>query len=78
MLPGAHLVIAAPNSASEEVRSQGAEAINATNDDAELQQKMLDGGFALVDVGYGADMDAFISEKAEGYLNAARSAGIIE
>ena len=78
MVSGAYRGIAVPNSASEEVRTQVSDAIKAINADAEFQKKMLDGGFALVDVGYGADMDAFISEKAEGYLNAARSAGIIE
>jgi hypothetical protein len=39
---------------------------------------MIDGGFALVDIAYGEAMDAFLAEKAEGYLTAARSAGIIE
>lgn len=78
MVSGAYRGIAVPNSASEEVRTQVSDAIKAINADAEFQQKMLDGGFALVDVGYGADMDAFIAEKADGYLSAARSAGIIE
>lgn len=78
MVSGAYRGIAVPNSASEEVRTQVSDAIKAINADAEFQQKMLDGGFALVDVGYGDDMNAFIAEKAEGYLNAARSAGIIE
>ena len=78
LVSGAYRGIAVPNSASEEVRQQVSDAIKAINADADFQQQMLDGGFALVDVGYGADMDAFIAEKAEGYLAAARSAGIIK
>ncbi|MCY4326704.1 MAG: tripartite tricarboxylate transporter substrate binding protein, partial [Rhodobacteraceae bacterium] len=78
MVSGAYRGIAVPNSASEEVRMQVSDAIKAINAGPEFQQRMLDGGFALVDVGYGADMNAFIAEKAEGYLRAARSAGIIE
>ncbi|MCY4006830.1 MAG: tripartite tricarboxylate transporter substrate binding protein [Rhodobacteraceae bacterium] len=78
MVSGAYRGIAVPNSASEEVRMQVSDAIKAINAEPEFQQRMLDGGFALVDVGYGADMNAFIAEKAEGYLRAARSAGIIE
>ncbi len=78
MVSGAYRGIAVPNSASEEVRMQVSDAIKAINAQPEFQQRMLDGGFALVDVGYGTDMNAFIAEKAEGYLRAARSAGIIE
>ncbi len=78
MVSGAYRGIAVPNSASEEVRMQVSDAIKAINAEPEFQQRMLDGGFALVDVGYGTDMNAFIAEKAEGYLRAARSAGIIE
>lgn len=78
MVSGAYRGIAVPNTASEETRQQVADAIKAINADSEFQKEMLDGGFALVDVGYGDDMNAFIADKAEGYLSAARSAGIIE
>ena len=78
MVSGAYRGIAVPNSASEEVRQQVADAIATINADPAFQQQMLDGGFALVDVGYGPDMDAFMAEKAEGYIDAAKSAEIIE
>ena len=78
MVSGAYRGIAVPNSASEETRQQVSDAIKAINEDPDFQKQMLDGGFAMIDVGYGGDMDAFLAEKAEGYLTAARSAGIIE
>lgn len=78
MVSGAYRGVAVPNSASEEVRQQVANAIATINADPAFQQQMIDGGFALVDVGYGPDMDAFMSEKAAGYIDAAKSAEIID
>ena len=54
------------------------DAIAAINADAEFQKQMIDGGFALVDVAYGAEMDAFIAEKSSGYIAAAKAAGVIK
>ncbi|WP_424968506.1 MULTISPECIES: tripartite tricarboxylate transporter substrate binding protein [unclassified Dinoroseobacter] len=78
MVSGAYRGIAVPSSASDETRMQVSEAIAAINADADFQKQMIDGGFALVDVGYGPDMDAFMAEKASGYIDAAKAAGIIE
>ena len=78
LVSGAYRGIAVPKGASEATRQQVADAIAAINADKEFQQKMLDGGFALVDVGYGADMDAFMAEKSATYIQAAKAAGIIE
>lgn len=78
LVSGAYRGIAVPNTASEETRQNVSDAIAAINDDADFQKQMIDGGFALVDIAYGADMDAFLAYKAEGYLTAARAAGIIE
>ncbi|MDU8942092.1 tripartite tricarboxylate transporter substrate binding protein [Ovoidimarina sediminis] len=78
LVSGAYRGIAVPNSASEEVRQQVSDAIEAINADPDFQKQMIDGGFALVDVGYGEEMDAFLSEKATGYISAAKAAGIIE
>ena len=39
---------------------------------------MLDGGFAMVDVPYGDEMNAFMAEKAEGYIARAKASGVIE
>ena len=78
LVSGAYRGIAVPNTASEEVRQQVSDAIKAINADPDFQKQMIDGGFALVDVGYGEEMDAFLAEKATGYIEAAKSAGIIE
>jgi len=75
---GAYRGIAVPNGASEETRQQVSDAIAAINADPEFRQKMLDGGFALVDVPYGPEMDAFMAERAEDYLAAAKAAGVID
>lgn len=78
LVSGAYRGIAVPKGASEMVRQQVSDAIAAINADKEFQQKMLDGGFALVDVAYGEQMDAFMGEKSVGYIEAAKLAGIIE
>ena len=38
---------------------------------------MIDGGFALVDVPYGEEMDAFMAERREEYIAAAKEAGVL-
>lgn len=78
MVSGAYRGIAVPKTASEAVRRQVSDAIDAINSDPAFRKQMLDNGFALVDVPYGGEMDRFIQEKANGYLAAARSAGLID
>ena len=78
LVSGAYRGIAVPNSASEETRQQVSDAIEAINADEAFRQQMIDGGFALLDVGYGEAMDAFMAERTEAYIEAARSAEIIE
>lgn len=77
IVSGAYRGIAVPSGASEEIRQQVSDAIAAINRDEEFRQKMLDGGYALVDVPYGPEMDAFMAERAEEYIAAARSAGVL-
>ncbi|MEM6491582.1 MAG: tripartite tricarboxylate transporter substrate-binding protein, partial [Pseudomonadota bacterium] len=77
IVSGAYRGIAVPKSASEETRQAVSDAIAAINADPDFRQQMIDGGFAVVDIPYGEEMDAFIAERAEEYLNAARSAGVI-
>jgi len=77
IVSGAYRGIAVPKSASEETRQAVSDAIAKINADPDFRQQMIDGGFAVVDVAYGEDMDAFIAERAEEYLAAARSAGVI-
>ncbi|MEN0087064.1 MAG: tripartite tricarboxylate transporter substrate binding protein [Pseudomonadota bacterium] len=78
IVSGAYRGIAVPSSASEETRQAVSDAIASINADPDFQKQMIDGGFALVDVAYGEEMDNFISGLAEGYIEAAKSAGVIE
>jgi putative tricarboxylic transport membrane protein len=78
LVSGAYRGIAVPSGASEKTRQEVSDAIAAINADPEFRQQMIDGGFAVVDIPYGEQMDAFLAEKAKGYIATAKSAGIIE
>jgi tripartite-type tricarboxylate transporter receptor subunit TctC len=78
MVSGAYRGIAVPKSTPEDIRQQVSDAIGKINADPAFRKRMLDGGFALLDVAYGEQMDAFLAEKAEDYIAAAQAAGIIE
>ncbi|MBO6756323.1 MAG: tripartite tricarboxylate transporter substrate binding protein [Roseibium sp.] len=78
IVSGAYRGVAVPQSASEELRQKVSDAIAAINADPDFQKQMLESGFALANVAYGAEMDAFMAEKSEGYLAAARSVGLID
>lgn len=78
LVSGAYRGVAVPQDTSEEMRQEVSDAIQEINDQEEFRQKMLDNGFALLDVGYGEDMDAFMEEQAEISLEAARSGDVIE
>ena len=78
LVSGAYRGIAVPSSASEETRQAVSDAIAKINADPDFQKQMLDGGFALTDIAYGDEMDAFLKEKSEGYLATAKEAGVID
>lgn len=78
IVSGAYRGIAVPSGASEETRQAVSDAIAAINQNEAFRQKMIDGGFALLDVPYGPEMDAFMAARAEEYIPAARAAGIID
>ena len=78
MVSGAYRGIAVPASTPEETRVKLAGMIAEINKDAAFQKQMLDGGFALMDVGYGDDMDAWMKARTDEYIEAATSAGVIE
>ncbi|MGF1526649.1 MAG: tripartite tricarboxylate transporter substrate binding protein [Candidatus Competibacterales bacterium] len=78
IISGAYRGIAVPKSTPEDIRQQLASMISEINADPEFRQQMLDGGFALVDIPYGEAMDAFMTARAEEYLRAAQSAGVID
>ena len=78
IVSGAYRGIAVPSSTPEDIRNRLSGMIAEINADPAFQKQMLDGGFALMDVGYGADMDAWLAARAEEYIAAAKSAGVID
>ena len=77
MIGGAYRGIALPKSASSKVRNEWSDRIKQINNDPAFRQKMLDGGFAMLDIDANA-MDTFMKARIEEYLNDARAAGLIK
>ena len=77
MIGGAYRGIALPKSASAETVKMWSDIIAEINQDAKFRQKMLDGGFAMLDVD-AAGMDAFMKARVDEYLKDARAAGLIK
>lgn len=78
MVSGAYRGVAVPDGATEALKKQVSDAIATINQDAEFQKKMIEAGFALIDVSYGASMEQFMAEKSSEYIDAARAAGLID
>lgn len=77
MVGGAYRGIALPKSASAETTKMWSDMIGEINADPEFRQKMLDGGFAMLDIS--ADkMAEFMAARSEEYLKDAREAGLIK
>lgn len=77
MVGGAYRGLALPSSASAEVKQTWSDRIKEINNDPAFQKKMIDGGFALLDID--ADgMAAFMEDRVEEYLTDARKAGLIK
>ena len=77
MVGGAYRGIALPSSASEETRQAWSKMIGKINSDPAFKQKMLDGGFAMLDISYD-DMGEFMKARTQEYINDARAAGLIK
>ena len=77
LVSGAYRGIAVPKSASEETRRRLSDMIRDINADPDFRRKMENDGMAIIDVDY-AGMDAFMAQKTEEYVQAARAAGVIE
>lgn len=77
MVGGAYRGIALPDSASDETTQMWSDMISEINADPAFRQKMLDGGFAMLDIDK-AKMDDFMQKLTDEYLNDAREAGLIE
>lgn len=77
MVSGAYRGVAVPKSTPEDVRQKISDLIAEINRDQGFIKRMIDDGFAMVDVPY-KKMGAFIADKAKGYSATARSAGVIK
>ncbi len=77
MVGGAYRGIALPNTASEETTELWSSMIAEINQDPAFRQQMLDGGFAMLDVGTD-EVDEFMKARTEQYLADARAAGLIK
>src|SRR6056297_1041438 len=77
MVGGAYRGIALPASASTETTMMWSDMIDEINSDPDFRQQMLDGGFAMLDVGID-EMGDFMAARTEEYLRDAREAGLIE
>ncbi len=78
MSGGTYRGIAVPKSASEETRKKLADMIEAINKDPAFIKKMLDGGFAMLDVKYGKSMDDFMAKMKTIYIKAAKEAALVK
>lgn len=77
MIGGAYRGIALPNSASAETKADWSKMIGEINADEDFRKKMLDGGFAMLDVD--ADgMEDFMKARIEEYIADAKEAGLIK
>lgn len=77
IVSGAYRGVAVPKSTPEDIRVKLSDMISKINADPDFRKKMEADGFALIDVKY-KDMKAFMDEKAKGYIEAAKSAGVIK
>jgi tripartite-type tricarboxylate transporter receptor subunit TctC len=77
MVGGAYRGIALPESASAETTKMWSDMISEINSDEAFIQKMIDGGFAMLNVD-AAGMDAFMKERTAEYLTDAKAAGLIK
>ncbi len=77
MIGGAYRGLALPSTADADTTRMWSDMIAGINADPEFRKKMLDGGFAMLDVG--ADgMAEFMAARTEEYLTSAREAGLIK
>ncbi len=77
LVGGAYRGVAVPKSTPEDIRKKWSDMIGKINADPGFKKKMVDNGFALVDVPY-EKMGDFMAERKKVYLEAAKSAGILQ
>ena len=77
MVGGAYRGIALPNTASAATTKMWSDMIGEINKDPKFRKKMLDGGFAMLDVD-AAGMASFMEDRIAEYPKDARAAGLIK
>jgi len=77
MVGGAYRGIALPNTASAETTKMWSDMIADINKDPAFKKKMLEGGFAMLDVDV-AGMDDFMKARTAEYIKDAKEAGLIK
>jgi tripartite-type tricarboxylate transporter receptor subunit TctC len=76
MVGGAYRGMAVPKDTPEDIVKALSDAFGEVNADEAFRQQMLDGGFALLDVGVD-EMDAFMEARKAEYIEAATEAGLL-
>ncbi|MEH6457806.1 MAG: tripartite tricarboxylate transporter substrate binding protein [Cocleimonas sp.] len=77
MVGGAYRGIALPNTASAETTKMWSDMISEINKDPAFQKKMLEGGFAMLDVD-ATGMADFMKARSAEYIKDAKEAGLIK
>ena len=77
MVGGAYRGIALPNTASAETTKMWSDMIGEINKDPAFQKKMLEGGFAMLDVD-ASGMADFMKARTAEYIKDAKEAGLIK
>jgi len=77
IVSGAYRGIAVPKSTPEDVKRKLSDMIGKINADPEFQKRMLDGGFAMLDVPYEKNAE-FMKARSEEFIEAAKEGGILK
>ncbi len=78
LVSGAYRGIAVPGSTPEDIRQKLADMIDEINNDQRFIDRMIDGGFAVTNVRYGPDLDAFMEKAKKDFAAAAKAADVIK
>ncbi|MCL4766405.1 MAG: tripartite tricarboxylate transporter substrate binding protein [Hyphomicrobiaceae bacterium] len=76
LVSGAYRGIAVPKSTPEDTRKKLSEMIGKINADPQFQKRMLDGGFAMLDIPYEKNAEFMKARSAE-FIEAAKEGGIL-
>lgn len=77
LVSGAYRGIAVPKSTPDDIRNKLSDLIGKINADENFQKKMIDGGFAMLDVPMDKNAE-FLKTKSEEFIAAAKEGGILK